>query len=159
MSKTMSKTKAQLEQELAEVKRLWMKPDLLAELVTDRETLSEQLSTQRQANDDLLKNNKLLEEARNRYASSARRDQEALTRLETELEQLIPPEFLGDNWDDLVLPLRQYIKSLQTTACTTYTVAQEPAVVSIPSFSVAPKAVEPVQIPITIDLTVKVQHG
>lgn len=108
----MSKTKSQLEAEVKELRDTWIPPHRYEELVVNLHNREEQLETVKMARGHLEVENDELRQQTKGLRRRARQDQEQLTRLELTLEQLIPDEYLGDNWDSLVEPARLFIEHL-----------------------------------------------
>lgn len=109
----MSKTKEQLKQEILSLRETWWAPTQYEKVLAERDILRERLQTAKAALDDLVRENQLLHGTIEHCRGAARQDQETLTGLEAALEQMIPPQFLGERWDDLVEPLTKYIADLQ----------------------------------------------
>jgi chromosome segregation ATPase len=150
MSKT---TKAELEAQLRQIQTNWFAPHQIEDLAVERDNLREQLQMVKAARDDLEKENQLLRQQRDQFKLRARQDQEELTRLELSLEQLIPPEFLGEEWSSLVEPAERYIRQLASAVLE----ADKTADIDLNSMMITPPETQTIRIPIEIEI--KVRHG
>ena len=134
-------TKAELEAQLRQIQTNWFAPHQVEELAIERDNLREQLRTVKSARDDLERENQLLRQQRDQFKLQARQDQEELSRLEITLEQLIPPEILGEEWSSLVEPTERYLRLLQGQGNSTDAI-EEAQIIRIP-----------------IEIEVAVRHG
>ena len=114
----MRKTKAELQAEVKNLQINWIAPEVFASLAADRDNLREQLATVKAARDHLQQEVTLLRQRLDQTELHYDQQHDVVSQLELMLEELIPEEFLGEEWDDLTEPTRQYVEELQRQSTT-----------------------------------------